>query len=194
MRRNEISHYPEIQKFIEEQFRSNLCKADKSISVYWGIGELKQTLSRIISDYPEMCACAKEFADRVPPLNLDIFGLITDGNKFDLLILEIKYLESTGLKEWSQLVGYMLVSGAKYGLLVNIDNGASSRLSYILSTDPSISHITTRYRESFFEHYLGFMRWNSVTQNFEYSSFGTLRTISDLTDKIIENFYSLNSL
>ena len=39
----------------------------------------------------------------------------TDGIKFELLILEVKLMNSAGLKEWSQLVGYCLVSGAKYG-------------------------------------------------------------------------------
>ena len=138
--RNEVSYYPEIQTFIEAQLKSNFrAKRHKELSVFWGIGELKTNLQRIISEHPDKCTCVKNFANRVPPLNLDIFALITDGTQFEILILEVKLMNSAGLKEWSQLVGYCLVSGAKYGLLVNIDNGASPRLAHILSTETHIS-------------------------------------------------------
>lgn len=124
--RNEISYYSEIQEFIETQLKSNfLVSNHRNLYVYWGIGELKSNLYRIIKEHPAECSCALQFAKRIPPLSLDIFALVTDGNKFELLILEIKLVKSAGLREWSQLVGYCLVSGAKYGLLVNIDNGSS---------------------------------------------------------------------
>ena len=116
---------------------------NRDIEVFWGIGELKTNLQRIINENPEKCACARDFAQRTPPLNLDIFALITDGTKFELLILEVKLMNSVGLKEWSQLVGYCLVSSSKYGLLLNIDNGASPRLAQILSTEEHLSYIKT---------------------------------------------------
>ena len=122
--RNEVSYYPEIQDFIEAQLKSNFLASNRrELYVFWGIGELKSNLQRIIKEHPEECSCAVKFAQRVPPLSLDIFALVTDGTKFELLILEVKLVKSAGLSEWSQLVGYCLVSGAKYGLLVNIDNG-----------------------------------------------------------------------
>lgn len=34
------------------------------------------------------------------------------------------------------------------------------------------------------EHLLGFMEWNSLTKNFEYSNLGELHSISALTDKL----------
>ena len=144
IKRNEVSYYPEIQTFIEAQLKSNfIAQQHRELEVFWGIGELKSNLQRIIKANPEKCSCAIRFAQQVPPLNLDIFALITDGEKFELLILEVKLMNSAGLKEWSQLVGYCLVSGAKYGLLVNIDNGSSHRLSQILSTEEHLSHIRT---------------------------------------------------
>lgn len=187
--RNEVSYYPEIQEFIEAQLKSNfMAKKHKELSVFWGIGELKTNLQRIISEHSDKCSCVKNFAQRVPPLNLDIFALITDGNQFEILILEVKLMNSAGLKEWSQLVGYCLVSGAKYGLLINIDNGASPRLAHILSTENHISDIQTVVDGKNKEHCLGFMQWDSLTQNFEYSNLGLIKSLSELSKYLADEF------
>ena len=188
-RRNEVSYYPEIQAFIEAQVKSNFrAKRHKELSVFWGIGELKTNLQRIIVENPEKCACVKNFEQRVPPLNLDIFALITDGIQFEILILEVKSMSSVGLKEWSQLVGYCLVSGAKYGLLVNIDNGASPRLAHILSTEKHLSDIQTIVEGINQKHYLGFMQWDSLTQSFEYSNLGLIKSLSELSNYLADEF------
>ncbi|MCL2862654.1 MAG: hypothetical protein FWE54_00945 [Methanimicrococcus sp.] len=187
--RNEVSYYPEIQTFIEAQLRSNFLASNRrELYVYWGIGELKNNLQRIIIEHPDKCACVSKFAERVPPLSLDIFALITDGIKFELLILEIKLLNAVGLKEWSQLVGYCFVSGSKYGLLVNINNGASPRLTQLLHTEHHISHIQTIVNSEPCEHMLGFMQWNDLTQNFEYSNFGFIKSLSELSDRLAAEF------
>ena len=187
--RNEVSYYPEIQHFIEAQLKSNFRAAQENdVDIFWGIGELKTNLQRIIREHPEKCDCVRNFSQRVPPLNLDIFALITNGTKFELLILEVKLMNSAGLKEWSQLVGYCLVSGAKYGLLVNIDNGASPRLSQILSTEEHISHIKELINDEVAEHCLGFMQWDGLTHNFEYSNLGTVTSLSDLSNQLIGEF------
>ena len=186
--RNEVSYYPEIQQFIEAQIKSNFYALNRDLEVFWGIGELKTNLDRIISENPVKCNCARSFAKRVPPLNLDIFALITDGITFELLILEVKLMKSAGLKEWSQLVGYCLVSGAKYGLLVNIDNGASPRLAQILSTEEHLSCIKTIVNDRAQDHCLGFMQWDSLTQSFEYSNLGMIKSLSELSNKLAEKF------
>lgn len=189
MARNEVSYYSEIQNFIEVQLRSNfLASNHRELYVYWGIGELKINLQRIISENPDKCSCASQFTKRVPPLNLDIFALITDGVKFELLILEVKLVKSAGLSEWSQLVGYCLVSGAKYGLLVNIDNGSSSRLTDTLHNERHMSHIQTIVNDKSREHMLGFMQWNSYTNNFEYSNLGFIKSLSALSSKLVAEF------
>lgn len=187
--RNEVSYYPEIQAFIEAQLKSNFrARNNRELEVFWGIGELKTNLQRILRDNPDKCACAATFAQRTPPLNLDIFALITDGRKFEILILEVKLMNGAGLKEWSQLVGYCLVSGAKYGLLININNGASPRLSQILSTEEHLSHIQTIVNEQHHEHNLGFMEWDSLTQSFDYSNLGTVKSLSDLSNRLSTEF------
>lgn len=189
--RNEMSYYPEIQQFIEMQLKSNFkASHNRELYIFWGIGELKTNLQRIIAEHPAECSCAEDFSKRVPPLSLDIFALVTDRQKFELLILEVKLVKSAGLREWSQLVGYCLVSGAKYGLLLNIDNGSSPRLSQMLQTEKHISHIRTFVNERKYEHILGFMQWNSLTQNFEYSNLGTIKSLSNLSDCLISEFSS----
>ncbi len=187
--RNEVSYYPEIQRFIESQLTSNFKVASKrDLYVFWGIGELKTNLQRIIAEHPEECACASDFSRYVPPLSLDIFALVTDRQKFELLILEIKLVKSAGLSEWSQLVGYCLVSGAKYGLLLNIDSGSSPRLTQMIQTEQHMSHIQTIVNGETREHILGFMQWNSLTHNFEYSNLGTIKSLSDLSDRLVTEF------
>lgn len=189
--RNEVSYYPEIQEFIEAQLKSNFtASSQRQLYVYWGIGELKTNLQRIIRENPIECSCASDFANRVPPLNLDIFALITDGVKYELLILEIKLVRSAGLSEWSQLVGYCLVSGANYGLLVNVDNGGSQRLTQMLHTERHISQIDTIVDGVERQHSLGFMQWNSLTHNFEYSNLGVVKSLSALSDMLAVKFTS----
>jgi hypothetical protein len=187
--RNEVSYYTEIRTFIEAQLKSNFLASNRrELYVFWGIGELKSNLDRIIKENPAECSCVANFAKRVPPLSLDIFALITDGAEFELLVLEVKLVKSAGLSEWSQLVGYCLVSGAKYGLLVNIDNGSSERLTHVLHTQHHVSHIQTIVSDEHREHLLGFMQWNSLTQNFEYSNLGILKSLSDLSDRLASDF------
>ena len=188
-KQNEVSHYPEIQEFIEGQIKSNFAVADRiAPDVFWGIGELKTNLLSMISANPEKCECAKKFAQNVPPLNLDIFALITNGTNFSLLILEIKLMNRVGLKELSQLIGYCLVSRAKYGLLINIDNGASPRLSKILASEIHVSRIKVVADDLIQEHCLGFMQWDSLTKSFEYSNLGLIKSLSDLSNRLLADF------
>jgi len=188
-KQNEVSHYPEIQKFIEAQIKSNFMAAKQDApEVFWGIGELKENLRKMIFAHPEKCGCANSFLQKVPPLNLDIFALITNGRCFELLILEVKLLKGAGLKELSQLIGYCLVSGAKYGILLNIDNGASPRLSEILNSEGHVSHIYVKRESKTQEHCLGFMQWDSMTKSFEYSNLGTIKSLSDLSKRLLVDF------
>lgn len=188
-KQNELSFYNEIQQFIGAQLQSNIrTKRLEGLKVFWGIGELKARLTSIVRAHPEKCACVNSFLRTTPPLNLDIFALITNGKHFELLILEVKLLKSAGLKEWSQLVGYCLVSGAKYGLLINIDGDASSRLREILSTTAHLSCIETTVNGHCQSHHLGFMQWDSVTKDFQYSNLGEIKSLSSLCERICESF------
>lgn len=188
--KKEVSYYPEITKFIEAQIKSNFKSKGANINVYWEIGELKTKLKKIIEEHPLECKCAINLANKVPPLSLDIFGLVTNGIQFKIIILEIKKRNSAGLSEWSQLLGYTMVADASYGLLINVDSGASQRLTDILTFEKDLSKIqrVKQEKNEISEHLLGFMEWNSLTKNFEYSNLGELHSISALTDKLYCDF------
>ncbi|AIZ56725.1 hypothetical protein Mpt1_c08490 [Candidatus Methanoplasma termitum] len=190
IKKNEVAHYEEITAFIEAQLKSNfLIKKKSDISLYWKSGELTSKIKELISEHPQKCACLQAFSRNTPPLNLDIFGVVTDGKKFEIVIIEVKLRENVGLAEWSQLLGYCVVSDAKFGLLVNIDAGASSRLSNILVSEIDASkviRIKANGKEAV--HFLGLMQWNTVTKNFEYSNLGQVWSISALSEMLIGQF------
>jgi len=187
--RNEISYYPEIMNFIEEQVKSNFkAHYGKELQVFCKTGELSAGLRNIINENHLKIKDIIDFAASVPPLNLDNFAIITDGNKYELLILEIKKTKSVGLNQWSQLVGYCIVSDARFGLLINIDAGASSRLIDLLQNDINISTIQRVKEHGNSSHILGMMEWNSTTKNLEYSNLGSVPSISKLCNLIWERF------
>lgn len=188
-KRNEVSYYPEIMNYIETQLKSNFrVNCNRELQVYWKIGELKTGLGEILKEHPELDECIGNFARNVPPLSLDIFAVITDGNHFELLILEVKLVKSVGLSEWSQLVGYCIVSDARYGLLINIDAVASPRLNHLLQTDANVSKIIRKKESKDVVHELGFMSWDSLTHNFEYTNMGAIWSLSELSDRIARRF------
>ncbi len=190
MKKNEISYYPEIMMFVETQLLSNLrAEGITEVCIFWKSGELTSKIRELICEFPDKCMCLDEYSRNTPPLNLDIFCVVTDGIKFEIVILEIKLRESVGLNQWSQLLGYNLVSDAKYGLLISIDAGASDRLTRILTMDADSSRIVRKKENGTeIEHLLGFMRWNTVTKNFEYSNLGQISSLSSLSSALIAQF------
>jgi hypothetical protein len=188
--RNEVAHYPEIMAFIEKQINSNFrAREIQDVSIYWKQGELTSKIAEIIKEHPETSDCLLSYSRITPPLNLDIFAVITDAERFEIVILEIKKCASVGLAEWSQLLGYCIVSDAKYGLLVNIDGEASDRLAGILTTETDVSRVVRKKASGKnVEHLLGFMRWNATTKNFEYSNLGSVRSLSRLSEMLADGF------
>jgi hypothetical protein len=187
--KNEAAYYPEITHFIEKQLQSNFRAKNKDdIHIYWKIGEMKSKIEELIIEHPAECNCLNNFARNMPSLNVDIFAVITDGKKFELLILEIKLLKSVGLAQWSQLIGYCMVTDCKYGLLVNIDGRASDRLIELLQQNLDVSKIIRIKNNNKIETLLGFMKWNSLTKNFEYSELGQLCSLSSISDRLIKQF------
>ena len=139
--RNEISYYDEIMQFIKEQIESNFTAWERPLKVYCKTGELRHGLQEIVAENKITTPSILEFASSTPPLSLDIFALITDGIKYELLIVEVKLLKSVGLTQLSQLIGYCIVSNAQYGLLINIDGGESPRLTDLIMNEPDLMHI-----------------------------------------------------
>lgn len=187
--RNEVSYYPEIMMFIKEQIESNFRANEKPLKVYCKTGELRNGLQEIIRENRIITPSIIQFAASTPPLSLDIFALITNGEKFELLILEVKLLSSVGLAQLSQLIGYCIVSNAQYGLLVNVNGGESPRLTNLIMSEPDITYIVRKKDNNVtIEHNLGVMEWDSDTQNLTYTGYGKIRSISELCRELAEKF------
>ncbi len=60
----------------------------------------------------------------------------------------------------------------------------------MLQTERHISNIHTIVGDNVREHIFGFMQWDSLTQNFEYSNLGEIKSLSDLSDRLVEEFLS----
>ncbi len=180
--RNEISYYGEIMSFVKDQIESNFNANCNPLKVYCRTGELRHGLQDIIAENNIDAPSIIKFAANTPPLSLDIFALITDGVNFELLIFEVKLLNSVGLTQLSQLIGYCIVSNAQYGLLINVDGGVSPRLTDLLMNEPDITHIERHLcdKKTIVEHNLGVMEWDSDTKNLIYTGHGSIRTISEL--------------
>ena len=188
--RNEVSYYPEIMAFLKEQIESNFRAARNPLTVYCKTGELRRGLNDIIRENGISTPSIIRFAANTPPLSLDIFALITDGTRYELLILEVKLLNSVGLTQLSQLIGYCIVSNAQYGLLVNVDGGESPRLMDLLANEPDLTYIVRdlKSKGKTVEHNLGVMEWDSDTHNLTYTGFGSVRSMSELCEKLAKKF------
>ena len=188
--RDEASYYNEIMSFIKEQIESNFHAARNQLNVYCKTGELRRGLQEIIEENNITTPSIIQFAASTPPLSLDIFALITDGVKFELLILEVKLLNSVGLTQLSQLIGYCIVSNAQYGLLVDVNGGESQRLTKLIMNEPDVTHIVRLLdsKGQVVEHNLGVMEWDGETQNLTYTGHGGIRTISELCKKLASKF------
>ena len=196
--RNEESYYPEIMNFVKLQIESNFYASKKPLKVYCKTGELRKGLEEIIQENNITVPSILKFAARTPPLSLDIFGLITDGTFYELLIIEVKLLNSVGLANLSQLIGYCIVSNAQYGILVNVNGGESPRLTELLVNEPNLTCIkrciplyqTTGNANDnlIIEHNLGVMEWDSDTKNLIYTGYGGIKSLSDLCNKLTQRF------
>ena len=188
-KRDEVSYYPEIMDFLKNQIESNFRSSKKPLKVYCKTGELRKGLHEIIDENRLEIESIKRFADKTPPLSLDIFGIITDGDDYQLLIVEVKDLKSVGLQQLSQLVGYCIVSRSEYGILMNVDGGESRRLTDLINTDKDLLTINQKMSsDETIIHQLGVMQWDSMTKNITYSGTGNIGSISKLCASIAEKF------
>ena len=191
-KRVEVSYYQEIMDFIKTQIESNFLASDKPLKVYSKTGELRKGLQEIIRENGITSPSIVNFASQTPPLSLDIFTLVTDGTKFQLLIEEIKLLSSVGLTQLSQLIGYTIVARAKYGLLINVNGGESPRLTNLLLNDPDLLHtkqILLDGKEV--THCYGVMEWEPMTKNLIYTGHGPIGTMADLCGLLEKDFDTL---
>lgn len=186
----EVDFYPEIASYFSENMQANFdCYQNRKLNVYFAHTQtLERGLKSIISTYSLSIKKLDDFVAKAPPLFLDIFGIVTDGIDFELVILEIKYVHAVGLTELSQLVGYSMVSSSTYGFLINVDGRPSPYLQTILATNDTISDIVTDYNGNIQHHYFNVMEWDSISKNIRYTTYGKICSISSLCESIERDF------
>lgn len=189
----EVDYYPEIAKYFTENMQANFdCYSKRKLKVYFAHTiTLAKGLNSIIEKNSLNIPSLSEFALKAPTLFLDIFGVVTDGTDFELVILEIKLKSSIGLTELSQLVGYSMVSSSTYGFLIDVDGQPSDYLKNILATNEEITDIKTDYQGQIHHHFFNVMEWDSISKNIRYTTYGPITTISKLCDCIEQDFATL---
>lgn len=185
--KKEVDFYPEISLYFQEYMQSDFDAFTSSkIKVFFTHSlTLPKGLEKIISDNQLCVKSLTEFAKKAPELFLDIFGVVTDGASFRLVILEIKYGKAVGLTELSQLVGYSMVSSSTYGFLINVDGQTSKILKDILATNHQITDIVTQYNGFVQHHYFNVMEWDSLSKNIRYTNYGEINSIDKLCEYLI---------
>jgi hypothetical protein len=145
-------------------------------------GELRRGLLHHIEDFKVGGSALQAFAQGLADLKTDIAILLLNLRtlSFEILIVEVKVGKVVGLMQYSQLIGYCLVSGARAGILVNVDDGASEMLKQKLVRDPSLSTIERVLPAATINHKFGVMYWRSETQRMEYSDLGAIRNLDSI--------------
>lgn len=189
---NEVAYYPELAACLESTIKANLNNPSINVKgLYlpeYG-SQIRAFLHRYISENEgTVSESLKVFAEDVPKLRTDIVMLLDNPstNKFEMIIIEAKLLGSAGLTELSQLIGYSLVTKIKYGLLININGGASNELAHILETDLDLARIERTISDEPFSitHKIGMMTYSSETANLSSIETSSVKSLPQLVEEI----------
>ena len=189
MKRKEVDYYNEIAVELVRQFESNLSSNEYSVKPI--IGEISSGLRTLIANGYSVGDSLEKYSKSVHRLHLDIAILVENKKtgKFEVIVFEVKKVNNLGLSELSQLIGYCLVSKAKFGVLINVDRAVSREFSIILDGDKDLTEIVRIIDDKKVEHRFAVMVWNSSTLRIEYTNSGAIKSIPDLV-KVVEE--SLN--
>lgn len=200
LKRKEVSFYGEIIAALKEQMESifKIKYPGKNLSVYFktNTGEegvraenFKKGLQDLVEDYPEECECMIDYANDAPPLLLDIFFIVTNGEIYKVGIVEVKYVGTLGLSEYSQLIGYCIASNVELGILMNVDGGISKPLFDLTPPDSYLTKIKHIVGDKELYHEMAIMKWDSSVQDFSsFGNRGNFHSIEQLCDKIATFF------
>ena len=187
MKKKEVEYYEEIAMELANIIRSNL--PDNNFVVKPLIGEVSSGLRTLIANGYEAGDLLRNYSKSVHKLHLDISIIIENltTGKFEVIIFEVKRVKNLGLSELSQLIGYCLVSKSKFGILINVDTAVSREFSVILDGDKDLTEIVRIIDSNEIKHCFGVMVWNSVTLKIEYTNSGSIKSIPQLVEQVINN-------
>lgn len=189
---NEVSYYPELAASLEETIKANLSNGDINVKALY-----LPTFGNNIRDYlnyyvehnrDNASESLRDFSKDVPKVRTDTIVLFDNPktDKFTIVIVEVKLLNSAGLSEISQLIGYNLVTKIEYGILVNVGGRISTDLNSILLSDADVTKIeriisTPPYKQM---HKIGVMSYDPSTKNLNYIETLTGVSIPKLVQEI----------
>lgn len=189
---NEVSYYPELASSLEEAIKANLSNENINIQALY-----LPTFGNNIRDYLDyyiehnkgnVSNSLIDFSKDIPKVRTDTIVLFDNPttDKFTIVIVEVKLLSSAGLSEFSQLIGYNLVTKIEYGILVNVGGRVSTDLNSILISDADVTKIeriisTPPYKQM---HKIGVMSYNPTTKNLDYIETLTGVSIPKLVQEI----------
>jgi len=192
---NEVAHYPQLAESLETAVKANLRATDVQVKVLYlreHGNDIRSFLAHYIqTDGVVASEALKTYAADVPKLRTDLAVLLDNPatNKFSLIIIEAKLLGSAGLTQLSQLIGYCLVTRAPYGLMVNINGGASGELTTILNVDQDIARIQRTLSGPPHEitHKIGFLTYSTETKNLSYVPTSSVTSLPQVVAEIEES-------
>lgn len=188
-RKIEVDYYPEIASAIKDLFISNFTATGLEVQAL--VGEISGAIGTLIANGYPAGEMLKEYGEKVHRLHLDISILVENkaNGKFEIIIFEVKKTKRMGLSELSQLIGYCLVSRAKFGILVNVDNSVSGEFSVILDADKDLTKIVRVVNGEEVVHKLGVMVWNSNTKKLQYTQSGEIKTLPELISLVEKDLF-----
>lgn len=187
--RKEVDYYEEIAIEIVKHFTANIL--DEAYVIKPLIGEISSGLRTLIANGYNAGELLREYSKSIHKLHLDISILIENPKTgmFEIIIFEIKRVKNLGLSELSQLIGYCLVSKSRFGILMNVDKAVSSEFSIILDGDKDLTEIIRLVDNEKLHHKFGVMVWNASTLKIEYTNLGSIKSIPQLLEMVIERLH-----
>lgn len=187
----EIDFYEEICELIQEVLLDEL---PEYIDVCYAHNQMHtKMLPAMFSYVLEELQISDSFSDFVPDLAVDALICFSNSQtaKFVFMIVEVKYGGTLGLIDYSQMIGYLHVSGTpKFGLLVNVLEGGSEVVSRELQKTITTGALKLSWEESYqeekrnFETGIGALQRSGRFDILNSSTAGGFRDFSDLASRI----------
>lgn len=190
----EVDYYPELSEVLENTIKANISDPNITVKALY-LPEYGSNIRSFLAKYLEsdgviVSDSLRLYAEDVPKLRTDIIVLLDNPttNKFQIIVVEAKLLGAAGLTELSQLIGYCLVTKAGYGLLINVNGGASNELTTILNQDLDLTKIERKLTHQPFEttHKIGVMTYSSETRNLSYIPTSALKSLPQVIQEIVD--------
>jgi hypothetical protein len=188
---NEKNHYQAILQYLQRQIQSvSSAQGFNHLAILGGTDvALANGIKKVCKDHQLYYEEIRNYVEGLGVLQIDGFLLVINKitRRFEVVVCEIKDKTALGLAEYSQLMGYCLSSYCRYGLLINVDTGASRHLSELLSLDGDLCKVNRMLSDgTVMDHSFGIFTWNSITQHLDTLNLGGIKSLSKMALEIVD--------